>query len=300
LFLSKPHNRRGIRGSLIWINFDRHALLNLIQQCAGTFVADIDEIRPQYSNVSDGGQVFQSSVVRSAGPSISSTISALDAQTITSAGQNAQVASPWYSDQVLPFDITLSGANEYGAMCGAKIFGVEILNEGWGISIDDAVSEMQATFVARVVEPMSAIASPFQSRDFRPLPCFGAIEKHYHLCSNYSNIYLYMNHLRKISSGYDFLLPPRFRPLAGKTAPSHRKLRHAPRTSEPETASPAWELYLFYPFIGLSSSAEKNRSITIPLANEETTITMDPLLTLLSWLPLLWTSLGMRGSGRWA
>jgi hypothetical protein len=156
-------NKRGIAGSLIWINFDRHALLNLIQQCAGTFVADVDEIRPQYSNVSDGGNVFQSSVVRSAGPSIGSTINSLDATTLTSAGQQSQVASPWYSDQVLPFDITLSGANEYGAMCAAKIFGVEILNEGFGISIDDAVTEMQATFVARVVEPMSAVASPFQS-----------------------------------------------------------------------------------------------------------------------------------------
>jgi hypothetical protein len=135
-------NKRGIAGSLIWINFDRHSLLNLIQQCAGTFVADVDEIRPQFSNVNDGGAVFQSSVVRSAGPSIGSTINTLDTQTITSAGQNAQLASPWYSDQVLPFDITLSGANEYGAMCSAKIFGVEILNEGFGISIDDAVTEM--------------------------------------------------------------------------------------------------------------------------------------------------------------
>jgi hypothetical protein len=34
-----------------------------------------------------------------------------------------------------------------------KIFGVEILNEGSGVSIDDAVTEMQATFVARYVEP---------------------------------------------------------------------------------------------------------------------------------------------------
>ena len=34
-------------------------------------------------------------------------------------------------------------------MAAAKIFGVEILNEGWGSSIDDAVSEMQVGFVAR-------------------------------------------------------------------------------------------------------------------------------------------------------
>jgi hypothetical protein len=68
-----------------------------------------------------------------------------------------------------------------GAMCSAKIFGVEILNEGWGISIDDAVSEMQATFVARVVEPMSAVASPFQTRVSRPVSCLGTIEKNYRL-----------------------------------------------------------------------------------------------------------------------
>ena len=156
-------NKRGIAGSLIWINFDRHALLNLIQSCAGTFVADIDEIRPQYSQVNNGGAVFQSSVVRPSGQNISSVINAMDT-TLTSAGQQAQLATPWYSDQVLPFDITLSGANEYGAMCAAKIFGVEILNEGmrvWASRSNDAVTEMQATFVARVVEPMSAVASPF-------------------------------------------------------------------------------------------------------------------------------------------
>jgi hypothetical protein len=130
-------NKRGIAGSLIWINFDRHSLLNLIQKCAGTFVADIDEIRPQYTSVADGGAVFSSSVVRSSGASVGSTINQLDNQ-LTSAGQNAQLATPWYSDQVLPFDVTLSGANEYGAMCAAKIYGLEILNEGFGISIDDA------------------------------------------------------------------------------------------------------------------------------------------------------------------
>ena len=138
-------NKRGIAGSLIWINFDRHSLLALIQKCAGTFVADIDEIRPQYTDVSNGGAVFQSSVVRSAGIPASATIDQLDT-TLTSAGQNTQLATPWYSDQVLPFDVTLSGANEYGAMCAAKIYGLEILNEGFGIFIDEAVSEMQATF----------------------------------------------------------------------------------------------------------------------------------------------------------
>jgi len=77
-------------------------------------------------------------------------------------------------------------------MCAAKIFGVELLSEASGISVDDAVTEMSASFVARSVEPMAAVPSPFlQTRDFRPLPCFGTIEKHYRPRSRKS-IYLHI------------------------------------------------------------------------------------------------------------
>ena len=57
---------------------------------------------------------------------------------------------------MLPFDITLAFTNEYGSAAAAKIYAVELLNEGYGISIDDAVSEMQATFVARGISPLQA------------------------------------------------------------------------------------------------------------------------------------------------
>ena len=43
-------NKRGIAGSLIWVNFDRHALLNLFWNAGATFLADADEIGPQYQN----------------------------------------------------------------------------------------------------------------------------------------------------------------------------------------------------------------------------------------------------------
>ena len=94
--------------------------------------------------------------MRDLGPQFNagSTIDQLDSIPQTAAGQNQEVVMPWYSDQILPFDVTIAGANEYGGMCAAKIFGVEILNEGWGSSIDDAVSEQQAAFVARAVKFM--------------------------------------------------------------------------------------------------------------------------------------------------
>jgi hypothetical protein len=160
-------NKRGIAGPLIWVNFDRHALLNLFWQAGATFLADADEIRPQYQNGESTSGVFSSSLVRDLGPSIGSTIDAIDNQSISSVGATSEEVQPWYSDQVLPFDVTLAGANEYGAMACAKIFGLELLNEGSGISIDDAVTEMQATFVTRGVDPMTAVQSPY-------LPTMGA------------------------------------------------------------------------------------------------------------------------------
>lgn len=71
---------------------------------------------------------------------------------VSSVGQLSELAVPWYSDQILPFDITLAAANEYGAMAGAKILGVEVLTEASGVSIDDTVTETQAHFVARALE----------------------------------------------------------------------------------------------------------------------------------------------------
>ena len=39
-------NKRGIAGSLIWINFDRHGLLHLVHKMRGTYIANVDDIRP--------------------------------------------------------------------------------------------------------------------------------------------------------------------------------------------------------------------------------------------------------------
>ena len=38
-------NKRGLAGSLIWINFDRHALLNVVRKARGAFIANVDDIR---------------------------------------------------------------------------------------------------------------------------------------------------------------------------------------------------------------------------------------------------------------
>ena len=72
-----------------------------------------------------------------------------------------ELSLAWYSDQVLPFDVTLAFTNEYGSAAASKIYAIELLNEGYGISIDDAVSEMQATFVVRGISPLQATGQLF-------------------------------------------------------------------------------------------------------------------------------------------
>jgi hypothetical protein len=107
----------------------------------------------------DANALFQSSIVRGNGLSIGDTIDQLD-DIVTDVYGLHELALPSYSDQVLPFDITLAAANEYGAMCAGKILGVEILNEGSGISVDDAVSEASATFVGSAYHAQTRASPP--------------------------------------------------------------------------------------------------------------------------------------------
>ena len=72
------------------------------------------------------------------------------------------LANPWYADQVPPFDVVLVANNEYGASAKMRIIGVEILNDGLGVSIDDAVIESQSTFVARTLLPFQAVTNNFR------------------------------------------------------------------------------------------------------------------------------------------
>jgi len=158
-------NKRGCAGSLIWINFDRHALLNVFRKAMARFVANVDDVLPDFqpdtNSFLDQTAIFNSQLVRTTGPDVSATIDQLDNIPVSAVSSLKILAAPWYSDQILPFDITLAGTNEMGAATAMKIYGVEILNEGSGVSIDDAVTEMQATFVARFVEPWVAVSSPF-------------------------------------------------------------------------------------------------------------------------------------------
>ena len=61
-----------------------------------------------------------------------------------------------YSDEIPPFDISISFLNEYGNAAAMSIYGVELTNEGMGLSIDDITTEKACSFVARGLSDMNA------------------------------------------------------------------------------------------------------------------------------------------------
>jgi hypothetical protein len=123
---SFSRGKRGIAGTLVFQTFDRDVLWQLVSQ------SDMVVWKRQSEYTHD---VY-------AEPT--QLVNAWWEQSI-----DVVPGKPFYSDEVPPFDITITYSNEYGQMARKEILGVEILNEGSGVSIDDIVTEQTMTFVAR-------------------------------------------------------------------------------------------------------------------------------------------------------
>ncbi|MAE81954.1 MAG: hypothetical protein CMB80_04405 [Flammeovirgaceae bacterium] len=67
------------------------------------------------------------------------------------------VFSSILSDQLLPLDLTLLFANEYGSVSRMALYGVEFLNNGQTLSIEDLLLEEVTQFVALDIDPMTDI-----------------------------------------------------------------------------------------------------------------------------------------------
>ncbi len=151
--------KRGIAGTMIFIVFDRGALVGTFGVFSRNpadrlnFSADKEELRSvQASNTPNIQQGIQESRTL--------LEAARNESPIQNVGGDQAITAPWYADQIPPFDVTLAAANEYGALAVMRIFQCEVLNEGYGVSIDDIVSEQQFTYVARQVINWQAIDNP--------------------------------------------------------------------------------------------------------------------------------------------
>ena len=153
---SFSRGKRGIAGNLVFVSFNRDALLSeLGDKAISKYKANdaawlADKESAQFISI-EQWDAFMSDLANPNGTSGAGVVN----DNITSLVTDE--AKPKYADEVLPFDITISLANEYGNKAVTVIYGVEILNEGIGFSIDAPTSERAYTFVARSVDTMTPV-----------------------------------------------------------------------------------------------------------------------------------------------
>lgn len=151
---SYSRGKRGIAGTLVFAVFDRDALLAGLSEhieANKVFRRLGGEINIQSYSIEEWDSKMED-VLNSASSGVSTTA---DAAARTKAASVA--TDPAYADEIPPFDITLSLVNEYGKGAVMVIYGVEILNEGSGFSIDNIQSQKACTFVARRIKSIEAV-----------------------------------------------------------------------------------------------------------------------------------------------
>lgn len=139
--VSMSRGKRGIAGTLSFQNFDRDAVLWVIKDDPDRYqytdylsnIATVD----LYGNPDPTNGWFDWSAADSF------------------RGVSTQTA--YYADQMPPMDVTLTYANEYGNMAVEQVFGIEILNEGKGVHIDDMAVETAMTFICRGIGKLQKI-----------------------------------------------------------------------------------------------------------------------------------------------
>lgn len=153
---SFSRGKRGIAGTLVFVMFDHDALLKglaeHINKTKGLFhriggdanweALSIDEWDEQLGRIASGGNSTNNA-----------NRSAEATKNLATQEANIQIA-----DEIPPFDITISMANEYGKAAVMVLYGVEILNQGSQFSMDNIQSQQACTFVARRLKCLEAVS----------------------------------------------------------------------------------------------------------------------------------------------
>lgn len=142
---SFSRGKRGIAGTIVFTVFDRDALIEAMKE-TGT-ITRIGTPETLAREHTDPMSIHEwDSLMSEQVP---------DDRADLPGALTQEEQEPHYADEVPPFDITITFANEYGQKATMVIYAVEILNEGTGFSIDSVTSEKACTFVARRIDPMT-------------------------------------------------------------------------------------------------------------------------------------------------
>jgi hypothetical protein len=169
--------KRGIAGTLVFSQFDRHAVLfDVFDGLHGQNMNSgrMDLVTSRFARMTQDQGLLSQKPISSSNWSSDQTISnslknfgspiADDlAQMLKSVYGMVGAHKLRYADQIPEFDITLTMVDESGAASFCVIGGITLVNEGFGFSLDDLTSETAYTYVARYITPLTSIT---QGRNF--------------------------------------------------------------------------------------------------------------------------------------
>lgn len=153
--LAFARGKRAIAGTLIFVVLYHSPLLKHFQ--SGDMPASVGASTRFYASKHDIPHSYVDDKLFAVSGSPFNTI-----DTLLSDGPGSEriETNPWYTDQIPPFNINISAANEVGNVMKRTFIGVEIMNEGGGISIDDLVMEEQYTYVCRTLTQWTQVLNP--------------------------------------------------------------------------------------------------------------------------------------------
>ena len=145
--------KRGIAGSLVFIVFDRDALIEEMKASMGERGIWRPRVDPHMVEVGTWADQMEQQAKGALGRLGERNVG-INRDFMDQVFRERPIR---YSDEIPPFHITVLANNEYGRAASMRLLFVEILNEGMGFSIDDIVTEKACTFVARDIAYLQKI-----------------------------------------------------------------------------------------------------------------------------------------------
>lgn len=151
---SIARGKRLITGACVFVVFDRDSLLSSMTE-DGNIHGKAWLPASDVANFNDNGSLTAEGGSAALGGGTVSNIAGAQGISYEDLRVYSRVR---LADQILPFDITLFGTNEYGKATKMIIRSVELMSEAGGISIDDLVIEKQMSFLARSISTWNNLA----------------------------------------------------------------------------------------------------------------------------------------------
>jgi len=176
--------KRGISGTLVFSNFDRHSLLldTFLDERGtagkgtlyGKSIQDVLNLTAKTNNgatnnpfseliggvvaSNPAGDLNVAGVIRS-GTNLQSRIQEEIRQVWDAVIQQRKLK---YVDQIPPFDLVITMVNDTGNAAWCTIQGITLINEGYGFTMDDLTAESAYTYIAREVTPLVPVGAEFK------------------------------------------------------------------------------------------------------------------------------------------